>query len=317
MRQACEWDEMLSGLEGDEREVRLIELARFEHLTPIERSIYCSNGGMAEKEEPPAPVRAWKKVVAYAVLFGLVVYPCFFLLLFGIMQGKAETKLWFIDAMVIINLEVWVFEPLSIFLLCVFPTQLIRHKVKVLTNPTHNARFPYKAQLHEYPTTYLSKKYSGLVVARHFLKHRAMITRDGEDGDSGDGASMLARFFGVADTAVQAPLGSRAFFSFRVLSFVLLMPGEVQAIFVDDFVKGLFAAIAICSQIAGDMTWAEFIGTGVGILAFFGVIGSYCCCYHKELPSAKNDSDDEEDDDIEEFQGHEHEQAMRAVVLRF
>ena len=56
VRQACEWDEMLSGLEGDEREVRLIELARFEHLTPIERSIYCSNGGMAEKEEPPAPV---------------------------------------------------------------------------------------------------------------------------------------------------------------------------------------------------------------------------------------------------------------------
>ena len=61
---------------------------------------------------------------------------------------------------------------------------------------------------------------------------------------------MLARFFGVAYTAVQAPLGSRAFFSFRVLSFILLMPEDVQKLFVDDFVKGLFALIAIGSQVA-------------------------------------------------------------------
>ena len=121
------------------------------------------------------------------------------------MQGKAETKAWFIDAMIMINLEVWAFEPLSIFLLCVFPTQLIRHKVKVLTNPTHNARFPYKAQLHEYPTTYLSRKYSGLVVARHFLKHRAMITRDGDLYD------FSADLTGVAlGTAIGAFLTRRA-----------------------------------------------------------------------------------------------------------
>ena len=45
-----------------------------------------------------------------------------------------------------------------IFLLGVFPTQLIRHKVKMLTHPTRHSRFPFKAALRESPTTYLAHK---------------------------------------------------------------------------------------------------------------------------------------------------------------
>ena len=54
--------------------------------------------------------------------------------------------------------QVWIFEPGALFLLGVFPTQLIRHKVKMLTNPTRNSRFPFKAALRESPTTYLAHK---------------------------------------------------------------------------------------------------------------------------------------------------------------
>ena len=54
--------------------------------------------------------------------------------------------------------QVWIFEPGAIFLLGVFPTQLIRHKVKMLTNPTRNSRFPFKKPLRETPTTYLAHK---------------------------------------------------------------------------------------------------------------------------------------------------------------
>ena len=54
--------------------------------------------------------------------------------------------------------QVWIFEPGTLFLLGVFPTQLIRHKVKMLTNPTHNSRFPFKVALRESPTTYLAHK---------------------------------------------------------------------------------------------------------------------------------------------------------------
>ena len=144
-----------------------------------------------------------------------------------------------------------------------------------------------------------------------------MITRDAFDADdSGDGESMLARFFGVAYRAVQAPLGSKMFFSFRVLSFILLMPEDVQKLFVDDFVKGLFALIAIGSQVAAALPAEVLIGFGVAIVAGIFTFVSYCCCRHKPLPKgpADSDSDDEEEEGLEEFQGAEH---AGVVVLRF
>ena len=254
-------------------------------------------------------MRYWKKVVAYVCLIPLIIYPCFFLLLFGIMQGKAETKAWFIDAMIMINLEVWAFEPLSIFLLCVFPTQLIRHKVKVLCNPTHNALPVQGAAAHCRRRT--SPRSTVL------LKHRAMITRDAFDtaDDSGDGDSMLARFFGVAYRA-EAPLGSKMFFSFRVLSFILLMPEDVQKLFVDDLVKGLFALIAIGSQVVAALPAPAIIGFGVAIIAGICTFVSYCCCRHKPLPEAPVDSDSDDEDGIEEL-STEHDHATGVVVLRF
>ena len=38
VKQAFLWDEMLAACEGDEREMRLIELARFEHLSGVEQA---------------------------------------------------------------------------------------------------------------------------------------------------------------------------------------------------------------------------------------------------------------------------------------
>ena len=65
-----------------------------------------SNGGLAEAEEAAAPVAYWKKVVACFAITFLVLFPAFFLLMFGVAQGKPAVKAWFIDAMTIINLEV-------------------------------------------------------------------------------------------------------------------------------------------------------------------------------------------------------------------
>ena len=62
VRLAIAWDAELDELEGDAQEKRL-ELARFELLNPSEQSIYVTNGGLAEEEEPPAPVAGWKKYV--------------------------------------------------------------------------------------------------------------------------------------------------------------------------------------------------------------------------------------------------------------
>ena len=64
------------------------------------------NGGLAEVEEAAAPVAYWKKVVAFFAISGLVLFPAFFLLMFGVAQGKSAVKAWFIDAMMIVNLEV-------------------------------------------------------------------------------------------------------------------------------------------------------------------------------------------------------------------
>ena len=38
VKQAHLWDEQLANCEGDEREMRLIELARFEHLSSVEQA---------------------------------------------------------------------------------------------------------------------------------------------------------------------------------------------------------------------------------------------------------------------------------------
>ena len=70
------------------------------------QAIYMSNGGLTEAEEAATPVAYWKKVAAFFAISGLVLFPAFFLLMFGVAQGKPAVKAWFIDAMMIVNLEV-------------------------------------------------------------------------------------------------------------------------------------------------------------------------------------------------------------------
>ena len=67
------------------------------------------NGGLAwvTVEEAAAPVAYWKKVIAFFAISFLVLFPAFFLLMFGVAQGKPAVKAWFIDACTMVNLEVW------------------------------------------------------------------------------------------------------------------------------------------------------------------------------------------------------------------
>ena len=64
------------------------------------------NGGLAEVEEAAAPVAYWKKVIAFFAISFLVLFPAFFLLMFGVAQGKPAVKAWFISAMTTVYLEV-------------------------------------------------------------------------------------------------------------------------------------------------------------------------------------------------------------------
>jgi hypothetical protein len=64
---------------------------------------------------------------------------------------------------------------------------------------------------------YLARKWTGLKVARHFLTQRCAHARDDDAAAAGE-PSAVSEFFGMTFTAVRAPLGSRAFFAFRLLS---------------------------------------------------------------------------------------------------
>ena len=79
---------------------------RHSRVARILQTIYTSNGGLAEAAEAAAPVAYWKKVTGAFAISGLVLFPAFFLLSFGVAQGKPAVKAWFIDAMMMINLEV-------------------------------------------------------------------------------------------------------------------------------------------------------------------------------------------------------------------
>ena len=175
VRQACAWDEELSELEGDTQEMRLLELARFELLNPTEQVIYQNNGGLAEDEEPPAPVAAWTKGVFAIVMLCLIVFPMLYLLLFGVQQGKQKIKSWWIGTMTAFALDAGIYEPIQILFLHVYMPSLVRKRLKRLVDPTQTARFPFRTPLYEHPTTYLAAKHRGLIVARRMLRRRGSL----------------------------------------------------------------------------------------------------------------------------------------------
>jgi hypothetical protein len=170
---ALAWDSELSELEGDAQEQHLVELARFEMLGAAEQVIYMKNGGMSLEEAPPHPVRTWQKLLALIVIVFLTLFPMMYLLLFGVQQGSQIIKGWWISTMTSFAFEAVLTLPMAVMVEYVFLPSLIRRKIKLLMDPTALTRFPFKAPLHDLPTTYLAHKYKqGLVTARSMLKRR-------------------------------------------------------------------------------------------------------------------------------------------------
>jgi hypothetical protein len=69
----------------------------------------------AREDEPPGPQGLWKKIICGVIVVVLTLFPAFYLLLFGVQQGKAMLKVWWISSMTGFALTAIVYEPFSIF----------------------------------------------------------------------------------------------------------------------------------------------------------------------------------------------------------
>jgi multidrug efflux pump subunit AcrA (membrane-fusion protein) len=299
VRQACAWDEELSELEfGDKQECRLIELARFELLTAAERKIYLENGGLADDEEPPEPVHAWKKYVGGVVMLGLMVIPTLFLLLFGVSKGKKTTRIWFVSTVTCFVLEWCIYEPIIIGCLHVYLPALIRKKLKSLVDPTQLARFPFKTPLFEYPTTYLAKKHRGLVVARRMLKRRAATAS--KEALAQQEMSNLAEGVGgsaqpvVASKRPKASTTARLFIMFWM--FLIVLNPDLQEMVIMDTLSFITVAVLIIIKWVNHIElWAQISLGFVCAIALAGVVRM--CRHHRGAPDeVEADSDDEEEE---------------------
>ena len=117
---------------GGAQERRLLELARFELLTPAEQRIYLNNGGLAVEEQATRcrPCGRGSALAAVIMLF-LVVIPTLFLLLFGVSMGKKMVKVWWIGTMTAFTaVEAAIYQPLIIMFLHVYLPFLVRKKLK-------------------------------------------------------------------------------------------------------------------------------------------------------------------------------------------
>ena len=128
VRTAYAWDQTLSELRFEAKERYLLELARFEMLTMTEQRIYLNNGGMALEDDPPPPRSLWKKVLCGVVMVAITLFACLYLLLFGMQQGKAMTKAWWVASMTGLALGAVVYEPFAIFVQFVLLPTTLRHK---------------------------------------------------------------------------------------------------------------------------------------------------------------------------------------------
>ena len=97
---------------------------------------------MSNDGEEPPPVLRWKKMVALIVIAFLVLYPMYFLLQFGLAQGKSMVRSWLVGTLTCWALSFAIYEPVQIVFLNVLIPALIRGKVKVrrLIRPLRTCR---------------------------------------------------------------------------------------------------------------------------------------------------------------------------------
>jgi hypothetical protein len=92
------------------------------------------------------------------------------------------------------------------------------------------------------------------------------------------------------------------------------MPPSVQALFVNDFVKGLFALVALAVQLAYEVERHQyFLGVGA-----FGValVGACVYCGHRHKTLDVHAEDDDEDEEVSGGRGKAYDDEGRAARPR-
>ena len=75
----------------------------------------------AREDEPPGPQGLWKKIICGVIVVVLTLFSCLYLLLFGVQQGKAMLKVWWISSMTGLALSAICYEPFAIFVQVPWP----------------------------------------------------------------------------------------------------------------------------------------------------------------------------------------------------
>ena len=305
VRVALAWNAELEALDGEgAREKLLLEYARFEHLSSVERNVYVSNGGCQVEAAPAPPVTLATKALAAALMVPLLVGPMLFLLLFGLWQGKHTTRCWWTATMTCFALSAVVFEPIQLAFLYVVMPSLVRTKMRKLYDPTENQIFPFRTVLYEYPTSFLAAQHPGLVVARRVLRRRALRAQaDGGAADGGgDGAACGApTTLGAADVRYRTAKTRNRFSRLALFLWgaLLLMPEWVQECVIEDILAGLTVValgVARVLRYAEDH-WRAAAGLGVGALF---LLVAYLCVRKRTALDAAADAAAQEDADEED-----------------
>ena len=270
---AYRWDQELAQLSGDAVELKMLEFARFEHLSRVERTIYSMNSSL-EEEEPPPPVWFSKKILAVLLVLILVLLPMYYLLLFGFQQGKKTTRAWFIGMVICWLLSALIYEPIGLVIMNVFLPLLIRGKLKTLAEPTGLERFPYKTPLCESPIAFLAHKYQHFVVAHRILRNQQSKT---------DSSNPRESYAGVSHAHVHT--GYFATVNLLVLSAFILLPEEVQGILLDDLLSVCTVLCVMMLKSLKDLTVASLF-IAIGMCGILLVIIYACTRGHKSTGRA-------------------------------
>ena len=307
---AHEMDMELSEMSCDrEREKKLLELMRFEHLNPTEQAIYRLTFCLDE-EVHPEPVAAWKKRVSALVMVVLTLFPAYYLLLFGLQQGRATTRAWLVGTAMCMALEILIYDIMVILFLFIAAPMLIRGKLKHLSDPTDVIRFPYRTELHERPTSYLTHKYHHLKVARavrHYqhdmFAHRRLDDAPLPRADAAGG--MSAALPRVQYRRMRPrPIMSTVVFIYTVF---LVMPDALQELAFKDILMVLTMLyqwiISETEHLIDRLAYLGFTGMAVILVV---LVGACCARRHRRantldcmLEPGDDESDESDDDDID------------------
>lgn len=201
-------------------------------------------------------------------------------------------KGWWISTMTCFGLEAIITVPLAIMVEHVFLPSLIRRKIKLLIDPTSLSRFPFKAPLHELPTTFLAHKHKqSLVTARSLLKRRgaADLAKMGAELEQPALAGAV-----VSYRRAKAKIGTRMLLT--CLALMLLLPETAQGMVLDEILNILSLLVFLAVQAVLEVAhyWKLASSISVGLLLLYALY--YCFKQHKDTThNHAEDSDDEDD----------------------